>query len=591
MEPEPSELMLKFGATDMCHLNISKRELCLFSAKDGRLLIAWPFTCLRRYRSKHGKFTVEAGRRAPTGQGEFTFHTPQHDEIYRRLDGVIKARAGHTTSTPPPHKHQTAPINTGSTRHNGAENGYDHLGSHTPGRDNNPMKTGTPNDAQYASAYGHLQVRDKMTGTSTSTASSSVNTRADDQYNSLSYGPDNQMLHQLGVGGNVYSALDQTMKAPQVEENAYSILEHGNCTRPPPYVRSHHVNDTEDVYNVIGEPSKPTGAAGDLELSNREEDMYNNLGSTLQTNAKPLPLLEQDSAYDSLDQSIRGSIPTTLSGDNVYSSLDHGSPVEPCQLLGHRSVTAGTCHSITQPLSSPKRKPNITSKPSKPFTRSKSTDPVNNLQSSNQQQSSVDEAGDIYDTLQKPSVGQVQRSSEQSHEPFDPVMTSENDDDMYDKLEATKGSSLISAPVRRERSSVKSADTVKTSPIKPAPYKKGAKSATKPSTQSGCHSVDVPSSQFETLHKSVSLSVDNLDSYVSIDHLSTVPSKGTRKQLLVPAQRKTSAPDIFSTGAESSGKNAQEGVGCGIVSNLKGSLEAGTLQLTQPKQKPRKIPR
>ncbi|EDO38904.1 predicted protein, partial [Nematostella vectensis] len=61
----------------------------------------WPFTCLRRYMSNKGKFTIEAGRRAPTGEGKFSFLTSQHDEIYKVLDTVIKSRASRGGSSTP----------------------------------------------------------------------------------------------------------------------------------------------------------------------------------------------------------------------------------------------------------------------------------------------------------------------------------------------------------------------------------------------------------------------------------------------------------------------------------------------------------
>ncbi|KAL9989645.1 hypothetical protein ACROYT_G004212 [Oculina patagonica] len=98
VEPEITDQMARLGATDTCHLHVANSELRLLCAKDGRLLVAWPFTCLRRYMSTRGKFTVEAGRRAPTGQGKFTFLTPQHDEIYKLLDNVVKSRASHKPS-------------------------------------------------------------------------------------------------------------------------------------------------------------------------------------------------------------------------------------------------------------------------------------------------------------------------------------------------------------------------------------------------------------------------------------------------------------------------------------------------------------
>lgn len=48
----------------------------------------WPLSCIRKYGS-NGKgtlFIIEAGRRAPQGEGMYAFRTKQADEIRKKLD-------------------------------------------------------------------------------------------------------------------------------------------------------------------------------------------------------------------------------------------------------------------------------------------------------------------------------------------------------------------------------------------------------------------------------------------------------------------------------------------------------------------------
>ena len=50
--------------------------------------IKWPLTCIRKYGSndKGNLFIIEAGRKAPHGEGMYAFRTKNADEIRKRLD-------------------------------------------------------------------------------------------------------------------------------------------------------------------------------------------------------------------------------------------------------------------------------------------------------------------------------------------------------------------------------------------------------------------------------------------------------------------------------------------------------------------------
>ncbi len=48
----------------------------------------WPLTCIRKYGSnnKGTLFIIEAGRRAPRGEGMYAFRTKEADQLRKRLD-------------------------------------------------------------------------------------------------------------------------------------------------------------------------------------------------------------------------------------------------------------------------------------------------------------------------------------------------------------------------------------------------------------------------------------------------------------------------------------------------------------------------
>ena len=48
----------------------------------------WPLTCIRKYgsNSKGNLFIIEAGRRAPQGEGLYAFRTKEADEIRKKID-------------------------------------------------------------------------------------------------------------------------------------------------------------------------------------------------------------------------------------------------------------------------------------------------------------------------------------------------------------------------------------------------------------------------------------------------------------------------------------------------------------------------
>lgn len=55
-----------------------------------RLLVTWPFSFIRKYGYKQGKFIFEAGRKCTTGEGVFHFEHTNYNEIYKCLAAKMK---------------------------------------------------------------------------------------------------------------------------------------------------------------------------------------------------------------------------------------------------------------------------------------------------------------------------------------------------------------------------------------------------------------------------------------------------------------------------------------------------------------------
>ena len=54
----------------------------------------WPFTCIRKYGThlNGNVFALEAGRRAPSGEGLFAFKTEEAADIKERIDYYINSQ-------------------------------------------------------------------------------------------------------------------------------------------------------------------------------------------------------------------------------------------------------------------------------------------------------------------------------------------------------------------------------------------------------------------------------------------------------------------------------------------------------------------
>lgn len=695
MEPEVNDQLERLGARDTCHLHITNSELRLLCAKDGRLLVAWPFTCLRRYMSKQGKFTVEAGRRAPTGEGKFTFLTPQHDEIYKLLDNVVKSRASHKPSTSSHEslrKTQSVPIATAFNSKDMPENGYDHLAttpkSSVTDHQLSPRVTYSMKNT-YSSPYGHLPSRDvTKTGTPLKGQGApqvvpgsrlSVESEESDQYNTLTQpakGAIVQLQLQQGryaVGEDGYNILEKHLPSSQDGQDTYNVLDHG----PKPRTTSQHQQGTDDVYNMIGETLHPvTSPVG----SQANEDVYNTL-STSQRNTEPLPTTAPEETYNTLDHGSLARSPHKAS-HHTASTVAQGS-VRPPKLTARKlfeptkkqpsSVLEGgdSCNKARHPPRPPARKTPEQAMLHKSesvdegdevyntLDMSKSTSPAPSKTSSEQlrklqksQSLSVAESSDMYNTLDtatkvvqpreihmnkqtaldsdemynrlaatrvgSPPIPAQRKSSSPTIESNDmyntlgstragPMLHSEGTDnvmssasrsgnDMYNMLDTARTGPSLSVPVPPQRAFLSHGGTG--SPLS-SPGKR-VSSELKRNSTSTMQSVRCPLDASPSLSKTrqETSSLDDLDSYASIDYVTLSPPKGAVQQPPIPTQRsglykgrKTSAPDVLSFAGYPGGKEFKKPVKSGLVSNLKASLEAGGLDVTKLQRKPKKLSR
>ena len=694
MEPENNEQMTKLGASDMCHLHVANSELRLLCAKDGRLLVAWPFTCLRRYMSTRGKFTVEAGRRAPTGEGKFTFLTPQHDEIYKLLDNVIKSRAGQTSTTKshqPPEHTKSVPTDE---RKDIPRNSYDHPVATSPRKDEQ-MLPGSSNSMKnaYAAPYAHLPSRDAVKTASpilirrTPQAVPDSRLIADSdvskEYNTLNHCV--QGFEEKGSKGIVeaeYCILDQCLSPPIEGQDMYNTTHHHGKFQTP---AASQYSVTEDAYNVLGE-TLPYMEHN--ESQGNEENAYNTLDVTKNQTTSTSSQLEQ--TYNTLDHTaparpphkpiqppprtrppaaktspkplarklssdLASNLPSSPANvnDDMYNTLGINNRAPPSRVRRVADKDDGNTYNTLETS-------NLRQPP--PIPARKTPDPL--LKKHLKSQQTFDENNDMYNTLDHTKVGHqspvttrkmhFQTFSGEDSEVYNTLdadrrvgaypippsrvtkqsSQSADDDGMYNTLDSARGGAVKSEIHNEKLDIVQSRngqvddvyntlDSTRTGASVPSPIPTQRTSVSS-NTGSPLHSpikkvVDSPTLRknfalsLQSFHCSLddddalqpgvpqkSSSLDDLDSYASIDYTMVSQPKRTQGQYPTPAQRavnikgvpfkgrKSSAPDIISIAkTNTTGKNAKKGGKSGLVLNLKASLEAGGLDFSKPKRKPK----
>ena len=91
-----SKQMQRIGAKDQrCLIHVSKWGVTLALERSRAVVAQWPLTTIRTYESAdNNEFTFEAGRRAPMGQGIYTFITAQGEDnrLFDAIDEYASAR-------------------------------------------------------------------------------------------------------------------------------------------------------------------------------------------------------------------------------------------------------------------------------------------------------------------------------------------------------------------------------------------------------------------------------------------------------------------------------------------------------------------
>lgn len=346
--------MAKIGAPDYCHLFIADTEIRLVSAQDGSQIVAWPFTCLRRYMSSQGKFSLEAGRRAPTGEGKFVFITSQHEEIYKVLDNVIKSRAGGTAQPPPPPRPIGLPIPVSSPH----EDSYDHLMSsplkgitpaHSihPNYDQNPVSTLSQRRSagpisDYASPYSHVKNRESV--------SSARDIVPGEGYDTLIHQADSKAFPTEG-----YDTLNPNkptrVAPPPPPEDMYNTIDNNVSSGNKLVQHASGSSPTDDTYDSLnykqGSPNKRYTFTSPERQASVEGDTYNVLAHMGSPVSSPT-LQDEYSALDRPQIPLRQSksfpippskVPSTAGYDrssisrvSSFGSYDHTTSIRDSRL-------------------------------------------------------------------------------------------------------------------------------------------------------------------------------------------------------------------------------------------------------------------
>lgn len=82
-KPMPTSFTLQLTAMEI--------QLKYLDVNDVILVTQWPYRYIRKYGSKDGKFTFEAGRKCETGEGVFKFVPTNSQEVFRCIAAKIKS--------------------------------------------------------------------------------------------------------------------------------------------------------------------------------------------------------------------------------------------------------------------------------------------------------------------------------------------------------------------------------------------------------------------------------------------------------------------------------------------------------------------
>nr|CAB3239460.1 docking protein 5 [Phallusia mammillata] len=110
VEIKDTDMAKKFSLKGSYLLNVSAEDILLVDKKNRMTIIKWPLHLLRKYGRDKQEFSLEAGRRCPSGQGMFYFITDNYNAIFQEVEKNVKSiasrgRAQSTSSVGPPKPH------------------------------------------------------------------------------------------------------------------------------------------------------------------------------------------------------------------------------------------------------------------------------------------------------------------------------------------------------------------------------------------------------------------------------------------------------------------------------------------------------
>ena len=143
-------------------LEVTSQEL-IYTENSSQHRIVWPLMYLRRYGCDGNKFSIEAGRRCPGGQGFYTFSTPQITELYELVQSYAKNLYSSQMSLcsiadyPSPSSVTSPPTQNSQVSYSYSQPHTPNPGSYSNGRSDSPVFQRS--DSMIRRAFSALELR------------------------------------------------------------------------------------------------------------------------------------------------------------------------------------------------------------------------------------------------------------------------------------------------------------------------------------------------------------------------------------------------------------------------------------------------